>query len=65
MAGCASLSRYALIGRPVAAIIGVHGTPYASIGRAAVPGRPLFWRALKARPTEFSRFGEGQKLMRE
>jgi hypothetical protein len=65
MAGGAALSRYALIGRPVAAIIGVHGTPLAFIGRAAVPGRPLFWRALKARPTDFSRFGEGQELTRE
>jgi hypothetical protein len=34
-----------LIGRPVAAVIGVHGTPYASFGRAAVPGRPAFRRA--------------------
>jgi hypothetical protein len=32
------------IGRPMAAIIGVHGTPYVSIGGAAVPGRPWCWR---------------------
>jgi hypothetical protein len=51
----------------MAAVIGVHGTPYGSVakgslgshivcGEAAVPGRPLFRRALKARTTEFFLF---------